>query len=54
MGDYTPEAIVIYPQTGLRELQILSDYGNRAIDGVPGKEVTDRSKKKFRSFWVVQ
>ncbi len=54
LGDYTPEAIVIYPQTGLRELQILSDDGNRAIDGVPGKEVTDPRKKKFRSFWVVQ
>jgi hypothetical protein len=54
LGDYTPEAIVIYPQTGLRELQILSDDGNRPIDGVPGKEVTDRSKKMFRSFWVVQ
>lgn len=54
LGDYTPEAIIIYPQTGLRELQILSDDGNRAIDGVPGKEVMDRSKKKFRGFWVVQ
>ncbi len=54
LGDYTPEAVVIYPQTGLRELQILSDDGNRPIDGVPGKEVKDPRKKNFRSFWAVQ
>ena len=54
LGGYNPEAIVIYPQTGLRELQILSDDGNRAIDRVPGKEVSDPRRKRFRSFWVVQ
>ena len=50
---YTPEAIVVYPQRGLRELQVLSDDGNRLIDGVPAKAIKDPHKKTFRSFWVV-
>jgi hypothetical protein len=54
LQDYQPEAIIIYPQTGLREVQILSDDGTRLIDGVPGKLVPDRSLQGFRSFWVVQ
>lgn len=54
LSDYTPEAVIIYPQTGLRELQILSDDGNRVIDGVPGKQLSDPGKKKFRSFWLIQ
>jgi hypothetical protein len=50
---YTPEAVVIYPDTGLRELQVLSDDGNRLIEGVPSKAIKDPRKKTFRSFWVV-
>ena len=51
-GDYTPEAIVIYPERGLHEFQILSDDGNRLIDGIPGKEIKDPARKTFRSFWL--
>lgn len=54
LQDYQPEAIIIYPQTGLREVQILSDDGTRLIDGVPGKLVPDRRRQAFRSFWVVE
>jgi hypothetical protein len=52
LGDYHPEAIVIYPQTGFHEIQILSDDGNRAVNGVPGKELGDSAPKMFRSFWL--
>ena len=54
LQDYQPEAIIIYPQTGLREVQILSDDGTRLIEGVPGKLVPDRRRQAFRSFWVVE
>ena len=49
---YSPEAIIIYPQFGLERIQILSDDGTRLEDGVPGKEVPDQAKRRFRSFWV--
>ncbi len=52
LGDYNPEAIVIYPQTGFHDIQILSDDGNRAVNGVPGKELGDSAPKMFRSFWL--
>ena len=51
---YHPEAIVIYPDKGLNEFQILSDDGNEPVDGVPGKQVQDHSRKQFRSFWVTR
>ncbi len=51
---YQPEAIIIYPQTGLREVQILSDNGTRLIDGVPAKLLPDPRRRAFRSFWVVE
>jgi hypothetical protein len=54
LQDYQPEAIVIYPQTGLREVQILSDDGTRLIGGVQGNRVPDRRLQGFRSFWVVE
>jgi hypothetical protein len=52
-ADYNPEAIVIYPQTGTREIQILSDDGTRIMDGVPGKDLKDPARQSFRSFWVI-
>jgi len=53
LDDYNPEAIVTYPEKGLKEFQILSDDGTREIGGVPGKEVKDLAKKSFRSVWAV-
>jgi hypothetical protein len=52
LGAYHPEAIIIYPQTGFHEIQILSDDGNRAVNGIPGKELGDSAPKMFRSFWL--
>jgi hypothetical protein len=52
VGDYNPEAIIIYPQKGFHEIQILSDDGNRAVNGIPGKELGDSAPKNFRSFWL--
>jgi hypothetical protein len=51
-GDLSPEAIIIYPDRGLQELQILSDDGQRLIGGVPMKKVENRQEKSFRSIWV--
>ncbi len=54
LNRYHPEALVIYPDKGLREFQVLSDDGTLPVDGIPGKEVKDQSLKKFRSFWLRQ
>jgi len=51
---YNPEALIVYPDRGLSEIQVLSDDGTRPIDGIPGKQVTDWRLKSFRSFWLVQ
>jgi hypothetical protein len=52
LGDYSPEAIIFYPQEGFHEIQILSDDGNRLVNGVPGKDLGDAAPKIFRSFWL--
>lgn len=54
LGDYHPEAIIIYPQRGFHEIQILSDDGNRPINGIPGKELGESRPNTFRSFWLLQ
>lgn len=46
-----PEAIIIYPQTGLDEFQLLSDDGLRKTDGIPNRELP-MSRRSFRSVWV--
>jgi hypothetical protein len=53
LNRYNPEALILYPDRGLRELQVLCDDGTRAVEGVPGKAVTDSRLKSFRSFWLV-
>jgi hypothetical protein len=50
---FQAEGLLLYPQTGLREFQILSDDGNRLVDGRPGKEIPDPQRRTFRSVWVV-
>jgi hypothetical protein len=52
LNRYQPEALVIYPQLGLQEFQVLSDDGTFLIDGCPCKELKDPNRKTFRSFWV--
>lgn len=53
LDNYHPEAIIIYPDKGLQEIQILSDDGTRLIQGVPCKD-KDPSLQGFRSFWLRQ
>jgi len=52
LNRYHPEGLIIYPDKGLHEFQVVSDDGTEPVDGVPGKEVKDTAKKTFRSFWV--
>ena len=54
LNDYHPEALVIYPQYGFKEFQVLSDDGTLLIDGCPCKDLKDPNQRTFRSFWVVQ
>jgi hypothetical protein len=51
LSNYHPEALIIYPQTGLRVLQVLSDDGTLEVGGIPQKEL-ERSRRTFRSFWI--
>jgi len=53
LNDYHPEAVLIYPEKGLLELQVLSDDGTRLIDGIPCKDKPPEAQG-FRSFWLVQ
>lgn len=53
-ADYTPEAVIIYPERGLREIQILSDDGTRMMNGVPRKDFHSHESLTFRSFWLRQ
>jgi hypothetical protein len=53
LNEYHPEAIIIYPEKGLQEIQILSDDGTRLIQGIPCKE-KEPGQQGFRSFWLSQ
>jgi hypothetical protein len=50
LGDYNPEAIIMYPQTD--DLQILSDDGTRLVNGLEQKQIPNPEQRTFRSFWV--
>jgi hypothetical protein len=50
LGDCHPEAVVIYPDRGLRDVQILCDDGTRLISGRPCKQLGGLGK--FRSMWL--
>ncbi len=45
--DINPESILIFPDTGLEELHILSDDGNEKVDAAPCNEA-DKEKRRFR------
>jgi len=47
-----PEAIIIYPDKGWDEYQLLSDDGRVLMRRRPCKEVADPSQRQFRSVWV--
>ncbi len=50
-GDLHPEAIVLYPDKGLREFQLLSDDGTRLINGKVNKDLPV-PQRQFRGVWV--
>jgi len=51
LGDYHPEVVLVYPNPGWREVQILSDDGQRVVNGVSNRDLPPR-QKTFRSFWL--
>jgi len=51
LGDYHPEAVIIYPDKGLSEIQILSDDGKREVDDVSNHDLP-MGQRTFRSFWI--
>jgi hypothetical protein len=50
IGDCHPEAVIIYPNRGLHQVQILCDDGNRMVNGRPCKQLGGQGK--FRSMWL--
>jgi hypothetical protein len=51
LSEYHPEGIVIFPDRGLGEIQILSDDGKKEVQGISERDMTS-SQKTFRSFWL--
>ena len=49
---FNAEAIVVYPDEGLRRVQLLSDDSNRAENDRAGKGKTGSQERQFRSVWV--
>jgi len=54
LGDYHPEGDYHFTRRLVfTKSQILSDDGNRAVNGIPGKRnLGDSAPKMFRSFWL--
>lgn len=52
LSDMNPEAQVIYPSQESM-FQILSDDGNRLVNGTACKDLSDPEKKCFRSEWIM-
>jgi hypothetical protein len=51
LGDYHPEVVIIYPDKGLREIQVLSDDGKREVDDISNRD-RPMGQRTFRSFWI--
>ena len=43
-----PESILIFPNTGLDEIHLLSDDGNEKLGKMPCSDIKDESKQRFR------
>lgn len=46
-----PEAIIIYPDKGLSEIQLLSDDGTKTVNGIAARQ-TPIEDRQFRAVWV--
>ncbi len=44
-----PESVILFPNTGLQELLILSDDGGRRLSGKDCKDLKNESEKRFRT-----
>jgi hypothetical protein len=53
LGKFNPEALVLYPETGISAMHILSDDGNQSTGGQRCKDIKDPAKRTFRSFWLM-
>lgn len=51
LGNFHPEAVVIYPENGLNYFQILSDDGKHNLSGTPNRALPFE-ERTFRSLWV--
>lgn len=51
LGSFHAEAVILYPQLGFSEFQILSDDGKLSPAGVSNRLLSD-PEKTFRSLWV--
>jgi len=49
---FSAEAIIVYPDKGLSQVQLLSDDSNRAENDHAGKSKAEPQDKQFRSMWV--
>ena len=52
LDDLHPEGLIIYPETGFKQVQVISDDGTRVMNGMPCKSLPDPTQRHFRSFWL--
>lgn len=50
LGKFNPEAVIFYPDKGWKEVQVLSDDGNRIAGGTQGK--IKPANRSFRGLWI--
>ena len=50
---FNPEAVIVYPDKGLRQVQLLSDDGKDAQNNSVGKPGSVLREKQFRSIWIL-
>ncbi len=49
LGSFDPESVILFPDTGLQEILVLSDDGGRRLMGKDCKDWNDKTDKRFRS-----
>jgi hypothetical protein len=52
LGSYHPEALIVYPDMGWTEVQVLSDDGKKDADDAVIEDKLPRAQRTFRSFWI--
>jgi hypothetical protein len=52
LGTYHPEALIVYPDLGLTEVQVLSDDGKKDADDGVIEDKLPYAQRTFRSFWI--